>query len=144
MKNLLRNVSLSYAAGSLGGLVNTLTVWIFGISGITAAFGVKLAPALTPPWIYQRLVWGGIWGLLFLAPLFKSAPIVRGAICSLGPTFTQLFLVFPFMAGQGMMGLKLGMLTPLFVVLFNLVWGMAASLWLSAIEDRPPIWSWKR
>jgi hypothetical protein len=144
MKNFVRNVSLSYAAGSLGGLVNSLVAWIFGISGITAALGVKLAPALTSPWIYQRLVWGGIWGLLFLLPLFKGAPILRGAIYSLGPTFTQLFLVFPFMAGQGAMGMKLGVLTPLFVVMFNLVWGIAASLWLSTMEDRPSRWSWKR
>ena len=24
------------------------------------ALGVQLAPAFTPPWLYQRLVWGGI------------------------------------------------------------------------------------
>jgi hypothetical protein len=144
MKNLFRNISLSYAAGSLGGLANGLTVWIIGASGITAVLGVKLAPALTSAWVYQKLVWGGLWGLLFLLPLFKGSPVLRGAIYSLVPTFAQLFLVFPLMVGQGVMGLKLGGLTPFFVVFFNFVWGIVASLWLSTMEDTSSIWSWKR
>jgi len=47
MKNLLRHLSPAYAAGSVGGLITTLAVWIFGVLGITGALGVKFAPALT-------------------------------------------------------------------------------------------------
>ena len=50
----------------------SLTVWIFGVIGITYALGVKIAPALSAPWLYPRLVWGGIWGLLFLVPLMQK------------------------------------------------------------------------
>jgi hypothetical protein len=66
MRNLAKKTSLVFAAGCLGGLVNSLAVWIFGDFGITAALGVKIAPQLSPAWLYPRLVWGGIWGLLFL------------------------------------------------------------------------------
>lgn len=74
MKNLLRNMSLTYAAGSFGGFVNALAVWVFGVLAITGTLGVKLAPTLTPALLYPRLVWGGLWGFLFLLP-FLGTPL---------------------------------------------------------------------
>jgi hypothetical protein len=72
MNNLAKKLSLVFAAGCLGGLLNSLAVWIFGVIGITPALGVKIAPQLSAPWLYPRLVWGGIWGLLFLLPLMQK------------------------------------------------------------------------
>lgn len=144
MKEILRNASLGYAAGSFGGLANSLEVWVVGFLGITAAAGVKLAPELTFPWIYPRIVWGGLWGFLFLLPFFKESLIVRGIVYSLGLTLVQLFVVFPFKAEQGMMGLKLGTLTPVFVFVSNAIWGVVGSLWLNLIEEKSSIWPWKR
>ena len=46
MRNLSRKTSLVFAAGCLGGLLNSLAVWISGDLGITAALGVKIAPQL--------------------------------------------------------------------------------------------------
>jgi len=66
MKNLLTRGSLAYAAGAAGALASTLTAWTFGYFGAPAAMGVKLAPEFTASWLYMRLVWGGLWGLLFL------------------------------------------------------------------------------
>ncbi len=54
--NIPRRLSLLYAAGSFGGLVNALAVWALGYFKVTAAAGVKIAPALTPEMIYPRLV----------------------------------------------------------------------------------------
>jgi hypothetical protein len=62
---------------------------------------------------------------------------VRGLVFSLFPTLFQLFYVFPYLAQKGMMGLELGTLTPLFVLFFNAVWGVAAAAYYHAIEDRP-------
>lgn len=118
-----------FSAGALGGLLNSLAVWAFGAAGITAALGVKLAPALTPGWLYPRLVWGGIWGALFLIPL-RGSHFMRGLLWSLGPSAVQLFVVFPMKAKKGAMGLELGVLTPLFVLFYNAVWGVAAAYWL--------------
>jgi hypothetical protein len=39
-------------------------------------------------------------------------------------------MVFPMKANKGAMGLELGMLTPLFVVVFNAIWGWTAAIWL--------------
>ena len=90
MSNLARNTSLVFAAGCLGGLLNSLAVWIFGELGITAALGVKIAPQV------------------------------------------QLFVVFPMKANKGIMGLDLGLLTPLFVIVFNAMWGWTAAIWLKS------------
>jgi hypothetical protein len=130
MKTLANKLSLVFAAGCFGGLLNSLAVWIFGVLGISSALGVKIAPQLTAPWLYPRLVWGGIWGLLFLIPLMQRRFLYRGLIFSLGPTIVQLFVVFPMKAGKGAMGFDLGLLTPLLVFVFNAIWGLAAAIWL--------------
>ena len=129
MKALLRLLSLCFAAGAFGALVNSLVVWASGHSGLTAALGVSLAPALTLAWLYPRLVWGGLWGLLFALPMSFRSAAVHGLVVSLAPALAQLFVFFP-RAGKGTLGLELGMLTPLLVLLFDAVWGVAASAWL--------------
>lgn len=130
---IARELSQTFAAGVLGGLVNSVFLWAIGQLGVTAAMGVKLAPAFSPPWLYQRLVWGGIWGLLLLLPFLRQGPLLRtGFIASLGPTLAQLFYVFPYMIHKGVAGLELGLLTPLVVVVVNAVWGWAAVAWLRA------------
>lgn len=130
MKNLAKKVSLVFAAGCFGGLLNSLAVWFFGELGITSALGVKIAPQISAAWLYPRLIWGGIWGALFLLPLLQKRFWYRGIIFSLGPTIVQLFVVFPYKANKGFMGFDLGILTPLFVILYNAIWGVAASIWL--------------
>ena len=124
MKMLL----IFFSAGCLGALANSITVWLFGYFGITAELGVSIAPALTPNWLYPRIVWGGIWGILFLLPILKSKYLLKGAVLSLLPSMVQLFVVFPYQAGKGMAGLDLGQLTPLFVLFFNWVWGVVSAI----------------
>ena len=124
MKKLL----ILFAAGSLGALVNSLVIWQFGEHGITHSFGVSIAPALTANWLYPRIVWGGLWGLLFVLPILNATPLLKGSVLSLFPTAIQLFVVFPMMAHQGVAGLALGLYTPLFVIFFNWVWGIVTAL----------------
>ena len=126
MKKLL----VFFAAGCIGALVNSITVWQFGQLGITSTLGVSIAPGLTPAWLYPRIVWGGIWGLLFIIPMLQSRLLLKGAMLSLLPTAVQLFIVFPLKADKGIAGLELGLLTPVFVVFFNGVWGVITALTL--------------
>ena len=130
MKNLAKNISLVFAAGCLGGLVNSIFIWLFAEMGIMSAFNVRIGAPMTPPWLYPRIVWGGIWGILFLMPLTKQNTFLRGLIFSLGPTLVQLFVIFPYKLNKGMMGIDLGVLTPLFVFFFNAIWGWTTALWL--------------
>ncbi len=130
MKRILLNTSLFFVAGCLGGLLNSLAVWLAGEYGLTAAVGVKIAPALTLPWLYRRIVWGGLWGLIFFLPVARHSTIARGALLSLGPSAVQLCYLFPYILNKGFMGLKLGSATPLLVLAFNLVWGITAAFWI--------------
>lgn len=130
MTQLAKKTTLVFAAGCLGGLVNSLAVWIFGNMGIPSALGVKLAPALSAAWLYPRIVWGGLWGLLFLLPVTPARIFLRGFIFSIGPSLVQLFVIFPLKAHKGAMGLDLGALTPAFVLFYNAIWGVTTSIWL--------------
>ena len=135
MKKLAKRLTLIFAAGCLGGLANSLAVWLFGAYGVTKTLGVRIAPDLSPAWLYPRLVWGGIWGLVFLLPVFRSSVLKRGLLLSLGPTIIQLFVVFPYKADQGMMGMGLGALTPLLVFVFNAIWGITVAIWLRFVGE---------
>lgn len=134
MSRWLRKISLYFAAGSLGGLVNSIALWLFGAYGINTALNVAIQPRLTPGWLYPRIVWGGLWGLLFLLPLVKSRFALRGLILSLGPTLVQLLYIFPTVQHKGLLGVKLGTLTPVLVILLNAVWGITAALWLRIVD----------
>jgi hypothetical protein len=131
----MRNLSLVFVAGCCGALLNSLAVWLFGAWGIAPALGVNIAPPLTTAFLYPRLVWGGLWGFLFLLPLGRWSFPAKGLFFSLGPTLVQLFLVFP-RAHKGAMGLELGYLTPLMVVFYNAIWGLGAGLWLKGARQR--------
>ncbi|MCF8081372.1 MAG: hypothetical protein K9K88_19010 [Desulfobacterales bacterium] len=124
MKTLL----IFFSAGCLGALANSIALWLFGYLGITTSLGVSLAPALTPNYLYPRIVWGGLWGLLFILPMLKSRLLLKGAVLSLFPTVVQLFVVFPLKANKGIAGVELGLLTPVFVLFFNWVWGFFSAL----------------
>ncbi|MEM6399567.1 MAG: hypothetical protein AAF757_04945 [Cyanobacteria bacterium P01_D01_bin.116] len=84
---IARNLSLTFASGCLGGLLNSLTVWIFGYIGITALFNVQIVPDLTASWLYPRIVWGGIWGFLFVLPFYQRKYIYKAILFSLIPSF---------------------------------------------------------
>lgn len=135
MRNLVRDASLVFGAGAVGGLANGIAVWFFGQAGITAALGVHIAPHITPPFLYPRIVWGGIWGALFLLGIYRTKPFRQGILFSIAPTLVQLFVVFPYKAGEGVMGLKLGTLVPLFVFIFNAIWGIVAAYWLRLARE---------
>ncbi len=135
MNNLLRRISLVFAAGCAGGLANSIAVWFFGYRGITSALGVRILPALTPAWLYPRIVWGGIWGALFLLPHLRHSFFSRGLLFSLGPSIVQLLIVFPFKTNQGAFGLALGDLTPGLVLFFNAIWGLVAAYLLKRTQS---------
>ncbi|HXV28376.1 MAG TPA: hypothetical protein VD913_05350 [bacterium] len=134
MTQSLRNLTLVFSAGCVGGVANSLAVWGMGKSGITGAMGVQFVPDWTPAWLYPRIVWGGIWGVLFLLPLMRSSVFWRGILFSLGPTLAVLLIVLPFQAGKGYFGLELGLMTPVFALIVNAVWGICTAAWLRAVE----------
>ena len=134
MHNIFRTLSLVFVAGCVGGVLNSLVVWNFGNLGVNAALGVKIAPQLTPAWLYPRIVWGGIGGFLFLLPLLRRSVVSRGLLYSLVPSLVMFFIIFPMKTNTGMFGLALGNLTPVLVLFANAIWGVAAALWLRLVR----------
>jgi hypothetical protein len=128
---MIKRISSAYVGGLLGALVDSFNIWFLGKIGFTALIGVGLSPAFTPAWLYPRLVWGGIWGLILLLPYLKGRTVARGMVMSLAPTATMFFMVFPAM-GKGTFGIEFGALTPVLVLLLNFIWGIVASYWHEA------------
>lgn len=131
--DIISRAAQCFAAGAYGGLINGLAVWGFGALGITPALGSNITPALTIPWLMPRLFFGGLWGLAFLLPVYNDRPYLKCCVISLAPSAYMMFKVFPQM-GQGIMGLALGNTTPLFVLFFNVLWGLAAAALLESLQ----------
>ncbi|WP_243364548.1 hypothetical protein [Fundidesulfovibrio terrae] len=136
MAAVFRELSRCFTAGVFGGLVNSVFIWGAGAAGLSALVGVNIAPAWTPPWLYQRLVWGGVWGFLFMLPVWTGSVFFRGLVFGLAPSAVQLLVVFPEMLGKGMFGLALGGMTPVYVLIANTFWGVGAAWWEIMNHDR--------
>ena len=125
-------ITVCFCAGMLGALCSSLVAWQSGQMGFPAMAGVRMAPSLTPDWIYSRLVWGGLWGLTYflaVGPLKSRRHWARkGLWISLLPTIFQLLVVYPYMTNHRWLGLELGQLTPLFIFAYNLVWGLCTGV----------------
>jgi hypothetical protein len=136
MRSFARRLTLLFSAGCFGGFVNSLALWLLGNYGITANVGIDMTPELTPAWLYPRIVWGGLWGFMFLLPFYRQSHFLRGVLFSLGPSLVQLFVVFPFLKHDGWLGLKLGYMTPILVLALNALWGICVVVWLRFIHEK--------
>lgn len=128
---MIRRISGAFTGGAIGGLVDSVNIVLLGKYGITAMLGVSMKPEFTAPWLYQRMVWGGIWMLLLLLPLWEKRTVLRGCAFSLLPSAMMLFMVLPGM-GKGMLGLGFGTLTPAVVIVLNFIYGIVAAYWYKA------------
>ena len=125
-------LAVCFVGGLLGGLVCSLFIWMMGNWGVLALLKVHMAPELKAAWLYPRLVWGGIWGAVYFlsvsVPRARRHWIRKGLYISLLPTFYTLFVVFPYQQGRAQAGLDLGLLTPVVVLVTNLVWGFFSGI----------------
>jgi len=121
MKDLLRKVAVTYAAGSIGALANSAALQL--LRALKTDTGI---PAATPDWLYSRVVWGGLFGLLFLLPLLPGRPLAKGLLLSLAPSIARL-TVFAPAGGIG------GPVAAAMVFVFNAVWGVTAAYALAAM-----------
>lgn len=125
---MLKRLGAAYAGGTLGALVDSANIWALGYFGITARLGVSMKPEFHGAWLYPRLVWGGLWMLLLVLPVAEKRPALRGMLISLLPSAMMLLVVFP-QQGKGYYGLGYGLLTPLLVIVLNLIYGLVAAYW---------------
>jgi hypothetical protein len=134
MSNVYGRVSHVVTAGLVAAIVQGILILACSLSGIFQALGLPLEISPVLPWLYQRMAWGGLWGLLFLLPIPLGRTQVRGLVLGLVPAAASLLFFLPLRDGQGWFGLRLGPLMPVVVVVFGLVWGAIAGMWLARVE----------
>ena len=128
MKRTSALVSVSFCAGLLAAIVSTAFAWICIHYGLTDFAGVNLRTSLSLSALYPKMIWGGLWGLCYSLTVVhirtRKHWVRKGMVISLLPTLYQLFVIYPYQTPYGSLGIELGLLTPLFIFLFNLVWGI--------------------
>jgi len=120
-----------FVAGALGGLTNSMVVWSLGALGVTPALGFSMAPELSFEWLFRRVFASALWGIIFLIPIYKNAPVKKGAVLSILPWLSSALIVFPMRMDVGFFGLGFGIGTPIWTLFFAAVWGITGTLFLS-------------
>lgn len=127
----LRKFAFAFASGCIGALAYGIFLWLLAGLGIAGALGVTLdVPADLDgmvQWLYSRIVWGGIWGFLFVAPILPEEWLKRGFLISLAPALAMLFIFLPWHSPAGFLGLNAGLLTPVILLAAHAVWGVVAA-----------------
>lgn len=123
---LISRAALYYAAASVGGLAVALTAWGLGRVGLADALGVGINPPLQLPWLYKMIVWGGLWGLIFLLPLRIGPLWIKALVLTLAPVLVAL-VVFTPMRGGALFALDKGAIAPLYIYAINIPWGLATA-----------------
>jgi len=127
----IKRVFCVFLAGALGGLTNSIVVWLLGALGITPALGFAMTSNWTLEWVSGRVFASALWGIIFLIPVYKSAPLRKGAVLSIVPWLSSVLYVFPIKMDAGFFGLGFGVATPIWTLLFAVVWGVTGTLFLS-------------
>lgn len=135
---LLNQISLGFAAGSLGAAANVGFLALAAAGGLIAAMNLTLPALPYPDFLYKQIAWGGLWGVLLAAPVLTGGWFLRGLLLSLLASAATLFIFFPMASlgeqGPGMAGLNLGTMMPVLVLLANAVWGLVAAWWYSFVS----------
>jgi hypothetical protein len=133
---MIKTILLVLVAGALGGLSSGILVWGMGALGVTPALGFNMVPKFSVDWISRRIIASAIWGLVFLIPICRNAPILKGAILGILPWLSSIFYVLPYVKSVGFLGLELGNGTPLWTLFFGCFWGVTGTLFLARVTRK--------
>ena len=134
--NTLQKLLMVLLAGALGGFTSGILVWALGAAGITPALGFAMTPELTFGWMFRRIFASAIWGLIFLIPIYRHSPVLKGAVLGVLPWLSSILVVLPYRMGAGFLGMDLGMGTPVWTLIFGMIWGVTGTLFLSRCSRR--------
>lgn len=117
---LLRSLSWSFVSGCVG------TVGFFVGAFLFIAVGFIDTPQTvetfqSKAFIYKQVVWGGIWGFLFTAPLLRPHWWARGLIVGTLATLAAIFIFLPEVPS---------LTTIVYAFVLNAIfWGLSAAFW---------------
>jgi hypothetical protein len=126
---IFRQLTLGFGAGAFGAAVLALVSALLNALKVQELIGLPPAPMPDSylPLLYRAVVWGGIWGLLFVVPVMNRAWWLKGIIIGALATLAILFYFNP------------GVITPpvrfVYVLVLNaLIWGVAAGAWWAFVS----------
>ncbi len=123
---LFRRLSLAFAAGAAGVIALVAFLWLLRESGVAASLGLRLPAPKLPDFLYSRIVWGGIWALLFVLPVMTRQWLLRGLVVGVLASLASIFYFNP--------AWKSAPFTFVIVIFVaNAIWGVAASGWYRAV-----------
>lgn len=132
---MLKNFTIAFTAGAIGGLVNVILLTIFNKAGLTSLIGLELPPPALPGFLYKQMVWGGLWGLLLVAPVLLRTWWLRGLLLGVAASLVALVVFFP-QTPLGMFGLNKGPMMPVLVLIVNTGFGLAAAWIYERARDK--------
>ncbi|SDZ77490.1 hypothetical protein SAMN05660420_00245 [Desulfuromusa kysingii] len=121
-------LAVCFVAGLLGALASCLFLWGCNELGITRFIGVNLVQSIDIKKLYPQIFIGGLWGLGYFftvgIPRHRRYWVRKGIWFSAIMSLTAIFYLYPYVYYQGVAGINLGILTPLLIILANMVWGV--------------------
>ena len=131
MMKAAKTVFFLFVAGALGGFVSGILVWALGAAGVTPALGFNMVPDLNFGWMARRMFASGLWGIIFLIPIYRHSAILKGAVLGILPWLSSILVVFPYKMHVGFFGLGMGMGTPVWTLFFGMLWGVTGTVFLA-------------
>ncbi len=132
MKNFLRNLSVAFTAGSVGGIVGATVLWFAAqtILQRNSLFGFTVK--VSEVWVSQFVLMGGLWGFLQLLPLFSNFLWKRGLVLAAFPIVAMLTesALLPKTEGY-LFPLVLEKTKPWTEIGALLVWGQVSTWWFA-------------
>lgn len=125
---LLRLLTLGFGAGAFGACILGLVAFALGRLGVPEMLGLTMPAPKLPEALYRAIVWGGIWGLLFVVPAFNRPWWFKGIIIGLLATVALVLYFAPALRGGPAWGIVYA------AVLNGIVWGLAAGLWWAMVS----------
>ncbi len=124
---MLQRFAAAYFGGAMGALAVVLVLWILGRAKLTQAIGVNYAPSLSFESIAAMVLGGSLWALGY--PFVRRrgpGPRRSGLILAVAPALAQLFYFLP-RRGYGLLGMEMGLFTPLVVLAAAALWGFVVA-----------------
>lgn len=123
-----RLLTLGFGAGAFGACMLALANLLLTALRVQDLIGLP-APAPQPvlPRLYQLLVWGGIWGFLFVVPIMNRWWWLKGIIIGVLASLAVLFYFNP--------GIQTPPMRLVYVLALNAIWGIAAGFWWALVSN---------
>jgi hypothetical protein len=124
---LFRQLSLAFAAGGVGVIALVVFLWIVRDAGVLTSLGLHAPKPKMPDFLYSRIVWGGLWALLFVLPVMSRQWLLRGLAVGVLASLASIFYFNPAWKNAAFSFVLL-------IFVANAVWGIIASGWYRAVS----------